>query len=164
MTLCSQTSVVPTPPSFHVSTHPPPCSQHPLLPASSAHPEEGGLALTSCLPGNADMDRLASPHLEQSPSSTLLSPPSLFLLSFLSPFPGCLNYVPSQSRKQSDIYRKRDKGGILPLFHSIQGIIFYYFCFSFFFLLCLLLFLPFAAFLPIFIVFCLSIRRQLPFP
>lgn len=81
------------------STHTPPCSQHPLLPASSAHPEEEGWALPSCLPGNADMDRLASLHLEQSPSSTFCSPPSLFLLSFLSPFLCCLNYAPSQSRK-----------------------------------------------------------------
>lgn len=78
---------------------PPRRSHNPLLPASSAHPEEEGWALLSCQSGNADMHRLASLHLEQSPSSTLISPSSLFLPSVTSPFLCCLNYMSSQSSK-----------------------------------------------------------------
>lgn len=68
------------------STHTPPCSQHPLLPASSAHPEEEGWALPSCLPGNADMDRLASLHWNNLPPlhSALLPPFFFSLFSRLS--------------------------------------------------------------------------------
>ncbi len=89
------------PPSFLPLTPPP--LQHPmpttLCSLLISSPRGGGLGAASCQPGNADMHRLASLHLEQSPLSALLSPPSLFLLSFPSPFLCCLNYTSSQSRK-----------------------------------------------------------------